>query len=209
MTYLSIINNTKLFIQNYMNNLNDISHDYNHIKLVVSLAIFLAKKEGIYKQRDLFHIIMSALLHDYGDSKYSNDDQGLLIKNYLKRFKGLKEYDKKEIIRIASNISLSKEKKDNYNKKGKRNLKLYIIQDADRINSLGSIGIMRYISFNIINKKETSFDEIITTIEKRTLKIKRFLKTKTGIKIANKNLKLIENFIENYHLCNKIKEKFQ
>lgn len=209
MTYLTIINNTKLFIQNYMNNLNDISHDYNHIKLVVSLAISLAKKEGIYKQRDLFHIIMGALLHDYGDSKYSNEDQGLLIKNYLKRFKGLKEYDKKEIIRIASNTSLSKEKDDNYNKNGKRNLKLYIIQDADRINSLGSIGIMRYISFNIINKKETSFNEIIITMEKRTLKIKRFLKTESGIKIANKNLKLIKNFIENYHLCNKIKEKFQ
>jgi len=209
MTYLTIINNTKLFIQNYMNNLNDISHDYNHIKLVVSLAISLAKKEGIYKQRDLFHIIMGALLHDYGDSKYSNEDQELLIKNYLKRFKGLKEYDKREIIRIASNTSLSKEKDNNDNKNGKRNLKLYIIQDADRINSLGSIGIMRYISFNIINKKETSFDEIIITMEKRTLKIKRFLKTESGIKIANKNLKLIKNFIENYHLCNKIKEKFQ
>ena len=36
----------------------------------------------------------------------------------------------------------------------KRNLKLFIIQDADRINSLGAIGIMRYISYNINSKKE-------------------------------------------------------
>jgi len=65
MTYLSIINKTKVFIEDYMNNLYDVSHDYNHINLVVKFAIFIAKKEGFYKQRDIFHIIMGALLHDY------------------------------------------------------------------------------------------------------------------------------------------------
>jgi len=61
MTYKDIIHKTEIFVKNYMDNLNDISHDYNHIILVVKLAKKLAKMEGIYKQRDLFHIIMGAL----------------------------------------------------------------------------------------------------------------------------------------------------
>ena len=202
MTYLSIINKTKVFIKNYMTSLNDISHDYNHIILVVNLAIKIAKKEGFYKQRDLFHIIMGALLHDYGDSKYSNESQIKLIKEYLKRFKGLKQYDKNEIARLSSNISLSKEKNNlNIHNNHKRQMKLYIIQDADRINSLGAIGIMRYISFNLINKKEPSFDEIIRNMNNRTSKIKNFIKTKSGIKLANSNgnFKIINDFIKNYN----------
>jgi uncharacterized protein len=202
MTYLSIINKTKIFINDYMNSLNDISHDYNHIILVLNLAVKIAKKEGIYKQRDLFHIIMGALLHDYGDSKYSNESQEYLIKEYLKRFKMLKKYDKTEIIRLASNISLSKDIENNYDYSNdkKRNLKLFIIQDADRINSLGAIGIMRYISYNINAKKESSFDDIIINMKNRTKKIRKFIKTKTGMKIANSNcnFKLIKDFIKNY-----------
>lgn len=204
MTYKTIINKTKVFIENYMNSLNDISHDFNHIKLVVNLALKIAKKEGLTKQRDIFHITMGSLLHDYGDSKYSNESQEVMIKDYLKQFKKLKIYDKNEITRLASNISLSKDiftnnKNYNYNKH-KRQLKLFIIQDADRINSLGAIGIMRYITFNINNYEKPSFDEIVKNMNNRTIKIKKFIRTKTGLQIANSNnnFKLIKDFIENY-----------
>ena len=131
--YLSIINKTRKFVKNYMNNLNDISHDYNHINLVVKLARQIAKKEGIKKERDFFHIVMGALLHDIGDSKYTTMKQVTVINNYLKTCKKLNSYDKREIIKISSNVSLSKDKNNNYDKK---KLKLYIVQDADRINSL-------------------------------------------------------------------------
>lgn len=211
MTYKTIINKTKVFIENYMNSLNDISHDFNHIKLVVNLALKIAKKEGLTKQRDIFHITMGSLLHDYGDSKYSNESQEVMIKDYLKQFKKLKIYDKNEITRLASNISLSKDNLNNFNhsyhnknnnnyNKHKRQLKLFIIQDADRINSLGAIGIMRYITFNINNYEKPSFDEIVKNMNNRTMKIKKFIRTKTGLQIAysNNNFKLIKDFIENY-----------
>jgi len=198
MTYKDIIHKTEIFVREYMNSLHDISHDYNHICLVVKLALKIAKLEGIYKQRDLFHIIMGALLHDVGDSKYSNEKQTSIIHRYLKKFRYLRTYDKIEIVRLASNVSLSKETDDFNGKFTKRNLKLFIIQDADRINSLGAIGTMRYISFNILNHKEPSFDEIIGNMKKRTIKIKKYLKTSTGSKIASKHLKFIFDFIDNY-----------
>ena len=194
--YLSIIKKTRQFVKNYMTNLHDISHDYNHINLVVKVARQIAKKEGIKKERDLFHIIMGALLHDIGDSKYTNIKQSVIINNYLKRFCQLSNYDKREIIKISAYVSLSKDISHDYNKK---KLKLYIVQDADRINSLGSIGIMRYIAYNINNSIKPSFNEIITNMTKRTKKIKSFIKTKTGKQLAQKQFKLISYFINNYN----------
>lgn len=196
MIYSNIIKKTKKFVKYYMDNLNDISHDYLHICLVVKYALLIAKKEGIIKKQDLFHIIMGALLHDVGDSKYSNEKQEEIISKFLERFRRLGRYDKNEIIRISSNISLSKEKNE-ISRNKRRDLKLYIVQDADRINSLGSIGIMRYTSYNCNNSMKPSFEEIIRNIENRTNRIK--CKTRSGKKIANKNYKIIYDFIRNYN----------
>jgi HD superfamily phosphodiesterase len=184
-----------------MNELNDISHDYNHIKLVIKMALEIASKEGVNNPLDLFHIKMGALLHDIGDSKYTNGEiQAVIIDNFLKKIKELRKEDRKEIIYISSNISLSKD--DNIDKFNNK-LKLNIVQDADRINSLGAIGIMRYISYNMKNSKEPSFGATIENMKKRTNKIMRFIRTKTGKIIAKKHVKIINEFIKNYDLMTK------
>jgi len=158
-----------------MNNLNDVSHDYKHIKLVVKYSSKIAKDEGIKNPKYLFQIRMGALLHDIGDHKYTNENQKKILWKFLNKFKKLNKIDKREIVEIASNVSLSKE--DN-----RINKKLDIVKDADRINSLGSIGIMRYISYNIINNDEPDFNEIIENMKRRTKKIIKYLKTTSGKK---------------------------
>jgi len=188
---LLILKETKYFVKEYMTNLDDISHDYKHIKLVVKFSSKIAKKEGINNSKDLFQIRMGALLHDIGDHKYTNECQKSIIRKFLNKFKKLRKNDKKEIIEIASNVSLSKE--DN-----RINKKLDIVKDADRINSLGAIGIMRYISYNINNSDEPSYDDIIKNMKERTKKIRRNLKTKSGKKMSRKHLRLISSFINNY-----------
>jgi len=192
----NIIRKTRLFIKKYMNNLKDISHDYSHINYVVNFALKIAKKEGIKNKKELFYIKMASLLHDYEDSKYSNNSQSFMINEYLKKYKELTSYDRLEIVKIASNVSLSKEDENEiYDEK---EIKSYIVRDADRINSLGSIGIMRYISYNMNNNKNPSFKEIITNMKKRTLKIKKYIRTTTGKKIAKEHIILIDKFIKNY-----------
>jgi len=236
----NIIKKTRIFIKKYMNNLNDISHDYSHINEVIKLSLKIAKSEGILNKKDLFYIKMGALLHDYEDSKYSNNSQSFMINQYLKKHKELTSFDRLEIVKLASNISLSKEliihsninnnqdnnnmnqdnnndmnednnnndmNEDNNNEIDKSDIKLYIIRDADRINSLGAIGIMRYISYNIKNSKKPSFSEIIENMKRRTNKIKRYIRTKEGKRIAKKHIKLIDNFIKNYELFTKKKYK--
>jgi len=188
---LTILKKTSEFVKEYMNNLDDISHDYNHIKMVVKYASIIAKREGIKKPRDLFQIRMGAYLHDIGDHKYTNESQGKILINFLRKFRRLGKMDRKEIIIIASNVSLSKED-------GRKNKKLDVVKDADRINSLGAIGIMRYISYNIINNKKPSFNEIIRNMRQRTMKIRRHLKTKSGRDLSRKHLCLISSFLTNY-----------
>jgi len=188
---LTILKETRKFVKEYMNNLEDISHDYNHIKLVVKYASKIAKKEGIRNSRDLFQIRMGALLHDIGDHKYSNESQKKVLSRFLNRFERLGKMDKREIIKIASNVSLSLED-------GRKNKKLDVVKDADRINSLGAIGIMRYISYNIINSPSPSFNEIVKNMRQRTKKIMRHLKTQTGKELSKKHLHLISLFLNNY-----------
>jgi len=186
-----ILKETRKFVKEYMNNLNDVSHDYKHIKLVVKYSSKIAKDEGIKNPKYLFQIRMGALLHDIGDHKYTNENQKKILWKFLNKFKKLNKIDKREIVEIASNVSLSKE--DN-----RINKKLDIVKDADRINSLGSIGIMRYISYNIINNDEPDFNEIIENMKRRTKKIIKYLKTTSGKKMSIKHLKLIKTFIKNY-----------
>jgi len=188
---LFILKETKRFVKKYMNDLDDISHDYKHIKLVVKFSSKIAKKEGIYKSRDLFQIKMGALLHDIGDHKYTNENQENILNEFLNKFDKLRKTDKKEIIEIASNVSLSKEDE-------RSNYKLDIVKDADRINSLGSIGIMRYIAYNVKNSEEPSFDEIVNNIRDRTKRIIQYLKTSSGRKISRKHQRLITLFLNNY-----------
>jgi len=189
---IKILKETRKYVKKYMNDLDDISHDYNHIKLVVKYSYKIAKMEGICDSRSLFQIKMGALLHDIGDHKYSNENQKDILKKYLKNYKKIDKKDKKEIIEIASNVSLSKEDE----RIG--NIKLDIVKDADRINSLGAIGIMRYISYNIKNSEEPCFNEIIMNIRERTKKIKKYLKTKSGKDISKRHLRLISIFLNNY-----------
>jgi len=189
---IKILKETRKYVKKYMNDLDDISHDYNHIKLVVKYSYKVAKMEGICDSRSLFQIKMGALLHDIGDHKYSNENQKDILKKYLKNYKKIDKKDKKEIIEIASNVSLSKEDE----RIG--NIKLDIVKDADRINSLGAIGIMRYISYNIKNSEEPCFNEIIMNIRERTKKIKKYLKTKSGKDISKRHLRLISIFLNNY-----------
>ena len=189
---MEVLKETKEYVKDYMDGLNDISHDYSHIKLVIRYSMRIARMEGIRNPRSLFHITMGALLHDIGDHKYSNENQVKVLRKFLRKFGDLKRYDKEEIIRIASNVSLSKEDGE------MRNRKLDVVKDADRINSLGAIGIMRYVSYNIINNERPSFKEIIGNIRRRTRRIMRYLRTKSGREIARKHQNLVSLFLNNY-----------
>jgi uncharacterized protein len=193
--FSNIIKETEEWVKDKMKDY-DCSHNFDHVIRVKKMAIKIAFKEDL-NDFDIFKIIMGALTHDVADSKYSSipNEQELLIKDFLKD----KISDNsiiEEIVYIACNTSLSKEVA-NIDNIDKNNINLKCVQDADRIDSLGSIGICRYFMYGI-HKNNSKINDIINNINNRSKIVLKFIKTKYGRKIAKRKYKIINKFIKNY-----------
>jgi uncharacterized protein len=117
-------------------------HDWHHIKRVWKNALYIAKKE---KKGDLLVIELSALLHDIADAKFHNGDETIgprLAYEFL-RSQNISVEVIDHVIRIVENISFRKRNHaSNFN-----SIELQIVQDADRLDAIGAIGIARVFNF--------------------------------------------------------------
>lgn len=113
-------------------------HDFYHVERVAKIAKQLAEQEGV---SDTLIIEAASYLHDVIDDKVVADVAVATehLKKFLKEL-GLPQKNRQEIFEIIKNISFSKELEA-----GKARLTLAgkIVQDADRIDALGAIGILR------------------------------------------------------------------
>lgn len=113
-------------------------HDFYHVERVAKIARKLADQESV---EDNLMIEAASYLHDVIDDKVVKnvDAEKIELKNFLKELDfSLEEIE--EFFYIVENISFSKELEN-----GKADLSLagQIVQDADRIDALGAIGILR------------------------------------------------------------------
>ena len=203
---MSIINKQELlrkteeFAKNYMKTYDD-SHSFEHVIRVKNMATKIALSEKLCEEQ-IFIIQLAALTHDINDSKYRDVDVDETQQNILRKFFNNLIEDKnilETIINISCNVSLSVElfNIDNYNVCNNC-IELDCIRDADRIDSLGSIGISRYFTYGII-KKKSNINDIIDNIEKRTEKIMNSIKTNMGKNISLEKYKIIKIFIDDYY----------
>lgn len=191
---------TEEFAKDYMKTYDD-SHSFEHVVRVKNMATKIALSENLSEEQ-IFIIQLAALTHDINDSKYKNVDVDETQQNILRKFFNNLIEDKdilETIINISCNVSLSVElfNNDNYNLCNNC-IELDCIRDADRIDSLGSIGISRYFTYGII-KKNSNINDIIDNIEKRTSKIMNSIKTNIGKNISYEKYKIIKMFIDDYY----------
>jgi len=198
MDYNKIISETEEWVKEIMKDY-DCSHNFQHILRVKKMAIKIAKKEKL-NYDDTFIVILGALTHDIADAKYCSiiNEQKNLINNFFKN--KIPEDIIKEVSYIACNTSLSKEVA-NIDKIDNNNIKLKCVQDADRIDSLGAVGISRYFMYGI-HKKNSNTDDIINNIKDRSKVLLKFIKTKYAKKVSKKKYKIIKNFIKDYRKNN-------
>ena len=186
---------TEDFAKDYMKKYDD-SHSFEHAMRVKNMATTLAISENLNEEQ-IFIIQLAALTHDINDSKYSNNNEDTQ-ENVLRGFFNNLIDDKsilENIIEIACNVSLSLELAKPSS--SPKSIELDCVRDADRIDSLGAIGISRYFTYGIVNK-QSNISSIINNIENRTNILMNNINTDMGKKISIDKYRIIRMFIEDY-----------
>ena len=132
-----VLEKTEKFIQNYFEG-EGTGHDWWHIYRVRKMALKLAQTEG----GDVYIIEMAALLHDLDDWKLNGSAKGSKTEEWLNQLNVSKE----EVVRIVEVI-------EQVSFKGARvknnaiSVEAQIVQDADRLDAIGAIGIARTFAY--------------------------------------------------------------
>lgn len=177
------------------------SHDYWHVLRVYNNALDIAKHED---NINIFLVQIAALLHDIADHKfgYSDKDRENIIREILTPF-DINNIILEEVIYIANNISF----KGGKNTHVLKSLEAKIVQDADRLDAIGAIGIARTFAygshterpFYLPNKKKSEDIDTISHFYEKLLLLKDKMNTKTGKEKAMARHKTMEFFLENFY----------
>lgn len=204
-----LIEKTILFVQEQLKEAEG-GHDWFHIERVYKNTLLIAKDE----ECDSLVCQLAALLHDIADSKFYNGDETVgprTAKLFLEKNQ-VPEKIITHVVKIIENISF---KGGNFEKQFSSK-ELEIVQDADRLDAIGAIGIARCFNYggfknrmlynpeilpNLNMSKEdykTSNSPTINHFYEKLLLLKDKMNTETGKKIAQKRHKTMEMFLEQF-----------
>ena len=205
-----IISRTSDFVKHTLKNAEG-GHDWFHIKRVLNNAKLIVKTENA----DGFIVSLSALLHDIADSKFYNGDESIGPKKATE-FLMAQNIDSviiEHVVQIIKNISFKGGNVD----RTFTSLELDIVQDADRLDAIGAIGIARCFNYGgfknreIFNPKiqpklnmtkeeyENSNAPSINHFYEKLLLLKDKMNTKTGRRLATKRHQFMEQYLEKFY----------
>lgn len=165
---------------------NNSGHDFEHVFRVYNLALKIAKFE---KNVDLEILKASVLLHDIAYLKrFFKGDHGDIGAKIAKPILQKIRFPKLKIDKVLKAIRLHNFW---FHEEKNVSIEIKILRDADRLDSLGYIGIIRAIYYCILSKKDP-----IKGIENQLILEKQF-ETKKGEELSKKKIKVIKHFIYN------------
>jgi uncharacterized protein len=186
-------------------------HDWFHIERVYKNAKHIAKTEDA----NLFVVELGALLHDIADSKFHGGDESVgptKARDFLNS-QLVSEEVIDHVVKIIENISF---KGGNGQQKFK-SIELDIVQDADRLDALGAIGIARTFNYGGFKNRalydpaikpqlnmtkeeyKASTAPTINHFYEKLLLLKDRMNTETGKKIAAERHSFMENFLDQFY----------
>lgn len=184
------------YIKVYMSNY-DPSHDYSHIKRVLHLAQTI-QAHVPNTNRDI--VTLAALLHDVGDRKYlkPGEDATRMIFTTLTSL-GASEALAEKIQTICLGVSYSSEIKDLGRVQAliQEHPELAVVQDADRLDAIGAVGIGRVFAFG--GAKGRALDDSLFHFEEKLLKLESMMKTDYGRELARERterMRLMKEWFE-------------
>lgn len=201
---------TKNFVQQHLENAEG-GHDWFHIERVYKTAVYIASKE----QADLLVVRLGALLHDIADAKFHNDDEllgGIVARQFLER-QELPLAIINHVVAIIENVSF----KGGNETESFSSTELKIIQDADRLDAIGAIGIARAFNYggfknrklydpeispNLNMDKETYRKSTAPTLNhfyEKLLLLKDKMHTQTAKRIAAERHAFMEEYLKQFY----------
>lgn len=185
----------------------DASHDFDHVKRVVTNALaILEKEEDERKRRALpalnpMSVILGALLHDVEDKKYiiaSDQKESPMQKAIIDA--GMPDGYAEQMQLLVEGVSYSSEVKNPQRVKLLIEAipELAVVQDADRLDAIGAIGIGRCFTFGGA-KGARSLENSIQHFEEKLLKLEGMMKTATGKAMAAERSSRIREFMAWWH----------
>lgn len=199
MTKINAILLTEEFVKRKVSEY-DSGHDWWHIERVRKLARHINDSERL---ADPFILDIAVLLHDIVDSKFIKEspETGYKIVENLLVSAGLSDI-KDQVVAAIRNVSFS-------NKNPEGNLKdpvLLIMQDADRLDAMGAIGIARAFNYGGFKNNpiyypdnEKHVSSTITHFYDKLLKLKDMMNTSTGKLMAEDRHKFLELFLKQFY----------
>ncbi|WP_309613497.1 HD domain-containing protein [Flavobacterium sp.] len=207
---MSIIDKTIHFVKEKLENAEG-GHDWFHIERVYKNSLLIAQEENC----DLTVVKLGALLHDIADSKFHDGDEtvGPRTAQAFLESENVSQETIVHVINIIENISF---KGGNFGQQFDSK-ELRIVQDADRLDAIGAIGIARCFNyggfknralynpaippkFNMSKEEyKTSESPTLNHFYEKLLLLKDKMNTPSGKKIAEARHQYMENFLSQFY----------
>jgi len=186
-------------------------HDWFHIERVYKTSMLLAKKEKC----NPFIVALGALLHDIADAKFHQGDETLGAKK-THAFLTQQQLDNtviNHVVALVENISY----RGGHSKTTFTSIELKIVQDADKLDAMGAIGIARCFNYggfknrviydpdiqpNLnMSAKEYRLQEspTINHFYEKLLLLKDLMHTQTGKEVAAKRHAFMEAYLHQFY----------
>lgn len=214
-----LVASVREYVREYMSHY-DASHDYKHIERVLGLAIRILQQEraraasvgsqedGQQQQQQQQHgpattqydetlVTLGALLHDVGDKKYlePGQDATTLVRDVLLA-RGAPAALAARVQDLALHVSFSTEKKDPQQTRDRIAAipELAIVQDADRLDAIGAVGIARCFTFGGAKGRGNGLHESVEHFVEKLELLEGMMKTETGRSLARERTERLRVF---------------
>lgn len=210
MTSKEIIDKTIAFVKATLRDAEG-GHDWFHIERVYKNSLLISKTESV----DSLIVCLGALLHDIADSKFHNGDESIGPK-IAREFLFKHNVDSKTIehvIKIIENISF----KGGNETQHFSSPELNVVQDADRLDAIGAIGVARTFNYGGFKNRaiynpdippklnmtkeeyKASTAPTINHFYEKLLLLKDRMNTKTGRLLAEKRHQFMLVYLDQFY----------
>ena len=207
-----IITATIAFVKKELKNAEG-GHDWFHIARVFKNSILISKDEKV----DVFVVSLAALLHDIADPKFYNGDEtvGPKVATKFLKEQEVHEQIRNHVVHIIKHISF----KNSFDKASEKftSIELKVVQDADRLDAIGAIGIARCFNYGGFKNRGLYDPEVIPNLNmtkeeykksdaptinhfyEKLLLLKDKMNTASGKKIATQRHAFMETYLQQFY----------